>query len=175
MTDVVLVDENDNAVGLAEKVEAHTGNGKLHRAFTVLIFNSQGETLVAQRSMDKMLWPLYWDNGCASHPLQGEGYVEAGERRLTEELGFTCDLRIVDRFIYHEKYMDFGSENEVCTTLIGEYDGDIKPNPGEVADYKWMSIDDLKKDITAHPDIYTVWFKIALDRLIEKGIIDGNS
>lgn len=171
MVDVVLVDDNDNEIGLLEKVAAHSGNGSLHRAFTVLVFNIHGETLITQRSATKMLWPLVWDNTCASHPLPGEGFVEAGERRLTEELGFSCQLEVVDRFLYREKYQDIGAENEVCTTLIGQYNGDIQPIPDEVADFKWISIDDLTNDIVQHPDDYTIWFKIALDRLIAQNKI----
>jgi len=171
MVDVVLVDDQDKEIGLKDKIEAHLGEGSLHRAFTILIFNNAGETLVAQRSAEKMLWPLFWDSACASHPLENEGYEQSGERRLTEELGLTCDLEVADRFQYKEKYKDIGSENEVCTTLVGQYDGDVHPVISEVADYKWVSIKNLKIDMAENPDIYTIWFKIALDRLIENGRI----
>ncbi len=171
MVDLVLIDENDNPIGVKEKMAAHLGDGDLHRAFTILVFNDKGETLVAMRSAEKMLWPLFWDNACASHPLENEGYEAAGERRLSEELGFTCKLEIADRFQYKEKYLDVGSENEVCTTLIGKYDGEVQPVPAEVAEIKWMSVKDLKDDMTKNPDIYTIWFKIVLDRLLEQGKI----
>ncbi len=169
MIKVVLVDSQDNEIGFKDKVEAHLGEGDLHRAFTVLVFNKNGETLIAQRSAEKMLWPLYWDNTCASHPLPNEGYAESGERRLSEELGFTCPLEIADRFQYKEEYGDVGSENELCTTLIGKYDGEVYPVTSEVADYKWISVKDLKFDMSENPDKYTIWFKIAIDRLIEQG------
>lgn len=172
MVNVVLVDDFDNEVGLKDKVEAHTGDGDYHRAITILIFNRKNETLIAQRSAGKMLWPLFWDNTCASHPLPGEGYVEAGERRLTQELGFTCPLAVVDRFSYKEKYGDIGTEHELCTTLIGNFDDDIYPVADEVADYKWVSIAELRADMTRNPDSYTIWFKIALDRLIDNGTIN---
>ena len=171
MIDVVLVDDQDNEVGLKEKFAAHMGDGDYHRAITVIVFNSNGETLIAQRSAEKMLWPLVWDNTCASHPLPGEGYEASGERRLAEELGFTCKLRVVDRFSYKEPYQDVGTEHELCTTLLGNYDGPVNPVTEEVADYKWISIVDLKTDMANNPDKYTIWFKIALDRLIEKGEI----
>ncbi len=171
MAEVVLVDNQDNEVGTKDKIQAHLGEGDLHRAFTVLVFNEKGETLVAQRSADKMLWPSFWDNTCASHPLPGEGYVEAGERRLMEELGFTCDLAVVDCFQYKERFGDVGSENELCTTLTGDYNGEVQPVASEVSDYKWMGIGELKSDMIKNPDIYTIWFKIALDRLIEQGKI----
>jgi isopentenyl-diphosphate Delta-isomerase len=171
MTDLVLVDENDNQIGLKEKVAAHLGDGDLHRAFSILVFNSRGETLVTQRSTEKMLWPLFWDSVCASHPYENEGQEEAGERRLTEELGFTCKLENADTFQYKEKYLDVGSENEICAILLGNYDGEIHPNPEEVADYKWMSVKDVLDDMDKNPDKYTIWFKIELDRLIKKGRI----
>jgi len=171
MSDVILVDDNDNAVGSMEKVAAHLGDGTTHRAFTVLVFNDKGETLITQRSAEKMLWPLFWDNTCASHPLQGETYEQAAEKRMPEEMGFECKLQVVDRFKYALKYKDIGSENELCTTLIGEYNGEVYPVATEVSDYKWISIGDLKKDMAERPDVYTVWFKIALDRLIEQGKI----
>lgn len=172
MINLVLVDENDNEIGVMEKVQAHLGDGTLHRAFTAIVFNKKGETLVAQRSKDKMLWPLFWDNTCASHPLPGEGIVESGERRLSEELGFTCPLKKVDMFQYQLKYLNVGAENELCATLVGEYNGEVKPVESEVADYRWISLVDLKKDMKANPEKYTIWFKIALDRLIEKKIIE---
>lgn len=171
MIDLILVDAQDNEIGVMEKVQAHLGEGTLHRAFSAIVFNSKGETLIAQRSAGKMLWPLYWDNTCASHPFPGEGIVESGERRLSEELGFTCPLKKVDVFQYQEKYLDVGAENELCATLIGEYNGAVNPVESEVVDYKWISIDDLKKDMLANPDKYTIWFKIAIDRLLEQGLI----
>jgi isopentenyl-diphosphate delta-isomerase len=175
MADVVLVDKNDNEIGLLEKVKAHLNGGNLHRAFTIFIFDKNGKTLIAQRSIKKMLWPLYWDSACASHPVQNEGYVEAGKRRLLEELGFLCDLEVIDRFEYKEKYQNLGSENEVCTTLIGYFNGDIHPVSDEVADYKWISIGNLKKDMVKNPNKYAIWFKIALDRLIDQGKIKQES
>jgi len=169
MTQVVLVDEHDNEIGLKDKVEAHLGLGVMHRAFQVLLFNNKNEVLVVQRSGYKMLWPFVWDGACASHPVKGESYIDAGKRRLVEELGFTCWLDEVDRFTYQSSYGDVGSENELCITLTGNYDGEINPNPDEVASFKWMSLGELRQDILDNSDKYTVWFKIALDRLIEQG------
>ena len=171
MINVVLVDENDNKVGIKEKVAAHLGDGDLHRAFSILVFNDKGETLVTQRSSETMLWPLFWDSACASHPTENEGQEDAGERRLQEELGFSCKLEIADSFQYHEKYQDIGSENEICAILVGEYNGEVHPVAEEVADYKWMSVKEVKDDMVKNPDIYTIWFKIELDRLIANGRI----
>lgn len=172
MADLVLVDSQDNEIGVMEKVQAHLGDGTLHRAFSAIVFNKNGEALIAQRSAGKMLWPLNWDNTCASHPFPGEDIVASGERRLSEELGFTCPLKKVDVFQYQAKYLDVGAENELCATLIGEYNGLVDLVESEVADYKWVSITDLKSDMVTNPDKYTIWFKIAVDRLIEKGIIN---
>jgi isopentenyl-diphosphate delta-isomerase len=167
MDQVVIVNENDEEIGLKDKVEAHLGSGALHRAFVVIVFNSNGEILIHQRSAEKMLWPLVWDNACASHPQKGESYEAAGERRLTEELGFTCKLELVDKFEYHAMYKDVGAESELCATLIGKYDGEAKPNPAEIADWKWVSEEKLKEEMEKNSEIYTPWFIIALKRLNE--------
>lgn len=173
MAEVVLVDENDKQVGIMEKMAAHLSEGSLHRAFASFVFNSKGELLVTRRSSEKMLWPLFLDNTCSSHPLQHESYEAAGERRLNEELGFTCYLEIADRFQYSDKFDNIGSENELCTTLIGEYNGEVHPVSREVTDYRWMNVGDIKTDMKHNPDKYTKWFKIALERLIEKGRINA--
>lgn len=171
MINVVLVDENDNLIGVKEKIAAHMGDGDLHRAFSILVFNDKGETLVTRRSAEKMLWPLTWDSACASHPFENESQEAGGERRLQEELGFSCKLENVDTFQYHEKYLDIGAENEICAILVGEYNGEVHPIPAEVADYKWMSVKDVLDDMANNSDKYTIWFKIELDRLIAKGRI----
>lgn len=171
MGKVVLVDEQDKSLGLKDKIEAHLGEGNLHRAFTIFVFNSRGETLLAQRSANKMLWPSIWDSACASHPEEDESYASAGERRLAEELSFTCKLKNVDQFRYYEKYLDVGSENELCVTLIGEYDGAVNPNPEEVSGFKWLNVDDLKVAIEKHPTDYAIWLKIAFQRLLDKSPI----
>lgn len=175
MEQVVLVDERDLPLGLHEKVEAHIGEGLLHRAFVALVFNSHGQLLIAQRAAGKMLWSLWWDNTCASHPRDGEAYEAAGERRLTEELGFSCPLRLADKFNYHAPFQDVGSEREVCATLVGSYDGKVVPNTDEVADWKWIDLPALLKDFEAQPGVYTPWFVLALQRLIGSGIVDARN
>lgn len=172
MEQVILVNENDEEVGLEEKVTAHLDTGKLHRAFVVFIFNDKKETLIAKRSDGKMLWPLFWDSACVSHPRKDESYEKAGERRLAEELGFSCELEVVDKFQYQEKYKNIGSENEVCATLVGSYTGKIEPNKEEIADFKWISLKDLQEDINMNGEKYAIWFKIAFGRLIKQGVIN---
>lgn len=159
---VVLVDEQDSPIGTQGKVDAHLGEGQLHRAFTALVFDSQGQVLIARRAREKMLWPSYWDNTCASHPRDGEGYAAAGERRLTEELGFTCPLFEVDKFLYHAPFEDVGCEHELCATLIGTYDGEVVQNDDEVADWEWVAVGQLLTDFGEMPeDRYTPWLVIA--------------
>ena len=116
---VILVDENDNPIGKEEKVKCHLPNGKLHRAFTALIFNNEGKLLLTKRSDKKMLWPGYWDGTVASHPRESETYVSSAERRMPEEIGIDCKMNYVNKFEYHVPYKDIGSENEICGTLIG--------------------------------------------------------
>ena len=172
---VVLVDEQDSPLGLHGKVEAHVGEGLLHRAFVALVFNAEGQLLIAQRAAGKMLWSLWWDNTCASHPRDGEAYEAAGERRLSEELGFSCPLRLADKFNYHAPFQDIGSEREVCATLIGSYNGAVAPNANEVADWKWVDVPALLEDFEAQPEVYTPWFMLALQRLIHSGIVDSQN
>jgi len=164
MEKVILVDENDNQVGLEDKIKAHLGNGALHRAFSVFIFNNKKEILLQQRAKEKMLWPMYWTNTCCSHPRESEGYQEAGQRRLKEELGFTCNLKYIGKFQYQANYKDIGAENELCSVLVGEYEGEVNVDPKEVNDFKWIDFEELKKDVLENPDNYTPWFKIELEK-----------
>ena len=138
---VILVDGNDNPIGKEEKVRCHLPDGKLHRAFTALIFNKEGKLLLTRRSDSKMLWPGYWDGTVASHPREGETYVSSAERRMPEEIGITCQMNYVNKFEYHVPYKDVGSENEVCGTLLGVVD-DFKETSlikDEISAIKWIS------------------------------------
>jgi len=175
---VILVDENDNPIGKEEKVKCHLPNGKLHRAFTALIFNNEGKLLLTKRSEGKMLWPNVWDGTFASHPRESEAYVEAAERRMPEEIGLGLDLHYRNRFEYHVPYKDIGSENEICGTLIGtflkpfgratlEHDNliyDWKPpvNKDEISEIKWINPDELKNELEQNRDAYCPWMVIAL-------------
>jgi isopentenyl-diphosphate delta-isomerase len=166
MEHVILVDEQDQALGLHDKVGAHLGDGLLHRAFTTMVFNPDGQLLLAQRAVGKMLWPLWWDSTCASHPRKGETYESAGGRRLTEELGFACPLRLADKFSYHVAFEDVGSERDVCATLIGVHEGDVRPDPEEVADWEWVDVSTVVRGLAESPERYTPWFIIAMERLL---------
>jgi len=162
---VITVNSKDQKIGLKEKINAHLKNGVLHRAFVVFVTDGSGKVLIQRRSKNKMLWPSYWECTLASHPRLGEDYVKAGRRRLMEELGFNCHLRMLDKFQYLAKYKNIGAEREVCAVLIGEYNGKIKPNPKEVAEWKWVRIDDLKEDIIKNPRKYAPWLAKSFDIL----------
>lgn len=164
---LVLVNKKDKVVGFETKEKCHQGKGILHRAFSVYLFNNKGQLLIQQRSKFKKRWPLYWANTCCSHPRKDESYVKAGERRLKEEFGFSCSLKMVDKFQYQAKYRDVGSENEMCAILVGEYNDKIKANPKEIADWKWVDIDKLRDDFRKNPGRYVPWSKIGLKRYLK--------
>jgi isopentenyl-diphosphate delta-isomerase len=163
---VILVDQNDNKVGLMEKMEAHE-KGLLHRAFSVFVVNSAGELMMHQRAFEKYHSGGLWTNTCCSHPRDGETTEEAVHRRLQEEMGFDCEVRKMFDFIYKAE-LDLGmTEHELDHLFIGYYDGLPQINKNEVAAWKWMSIDEVKSDIEAAPQNYTEWFKIVFERFVE--------
>ncbi|WP_428324796.1 isopentenyl-diphosphate Delta-isomerase [Nitrosopumilus sp.] len=166
---VILVDENDNPIGKEEKVKCHLPNGKLHRAFTALLFDESGRLVLARRAKEKMLWPGDWDGTFASHPRESENYVSSGERRMPEELGIEGKLDYLHKFEYHVPYKDVGSENEICGTLIGIIDKstELKEIEGEIDEIKWISSSELLSEIKTEPEIYCPWMLIALE-LLEK-------
>jgi len=166
---VILVDENDNPTGTEEKVKCHLPNGKLHRAFTALLFDKNGRLVLTRRAKGKMLWPEDWDGTFASHPRESETYVSSGERRMPEELGIEGKLDYLHKFEYHVPYKEVGSENEICGTLIGVIDEDtkLKEIEGEIDEIKWISAEELISEIKTNPKIYCPWMLIALD-LLEK-------
>jgi len=166
---LILVDKNDNPIGIEEKVKCHLPNGKLHRAFTVLLFNKDRNLLLTRRSSNKTLWPGDWDGTVASHPRQSETYVSSAERRLPEELGISCKLDYLFKFEYHVSYKNIGSENEICGTLIGIVDdpSKIKLVKEEISDIKWITLDDLLEDIKKSPHLYCPWMIVALYFLSE--------
>jgi isopentenyl-diphosphate Delta-isomerase len=165
---VVLVDENDNEIGTENKMKAHQEGGKLHRAFSVFIFNSKGEALIQRRAHDKYHCPGLWTNTCCSHPSPGESTEKAASRRLNEEMGFSCDVKKIFSKKYSLKLDNDLWEKEFDHIFIGEYEGEIKINPEEVSEWKWVSIEKLKEDIENNPDNYTPWFRLLLNDLIIK-------
>ncbi len=156
---VILVNEIDDQLGLMAKMEAHE-KGILHRAFSVFIFNKKGELLLQQRALDKYHSPGLWTNTCCSHQRDGESNIEAGRRRLKEEMGFNCDLKELFWFVYRASFDNGLTEHELDHVMIGYHEEDPVVNPEEAASFKWMTLKDVKSDMELQPELYTEWFKI---------------
>lgn len=159
--EVILVDKEDNQIGVEEKLSAHKA-GKLHRAFSIFVFNKKHELLIHKRASGKYHSGGLWTNTCCSHPRVGEELNTAVHRRLEEELGFDTDLEKQFHFIYKAKVGDL-TEHEFDHVYFGSFEGEFTPDPDEVEDVEWISYDNLIKDMKTHPEKYTEWFKIIMD------------
>jgi isopentenyl-diphosphate delta-isomerase len=159
---VILVDEHNREVGLMEKMEAHH-KGLLHRAFSVFVFNENGELLLQRRAFGKYHSEGLWTNTCCSHPFPGESILEAGKRRLFEEMGFTCELSEVFAFIYKAELENGLIEHELDHVLVGFSEETPHLNLEEVSAFKWMSVDEIKADMKENPLQYTAWFRILIE------------
>ncbi len=159
---VILVNQNDEQIGLMPKMEAHE-KAVLHRAFSVFVLNGKNEIMLQQRASHKYHSPLLWTNTCCSHQRDGETNIQAGSRRLFEEMGFETGLKELFHFIYKAPFDNGLTEHELDHVMIGYYNDEPKINHDEVENWKWMSIEDVAKDIQLQPEIYTVWFKIIFD------------
>lgn len=160
---VILVDKHDQQIGLMPKMEAHE-KGQLHRAFSVFIINSKNELMLQQRAYHKYHSPGLWTNTCCSHQREGENNISAATRRLQEEMGFVTDLQNCFSFIYKATFDNGLTEHEYDHVLIGNYEEAPNINLEEVASWKWMPLEEVKKDIIKHPEIYTAWFKIIFEK-----------
>ena len=160
---VILVNSDDEPIGLMNKLEAHE-KAVLHRAFSVFVLNSKNEIMLQQRAHHKYHSPLLWTNTCCSHQRNGETNVEAGTRRLNEEMGFVTELKELFHFIYKAPFDNGLTEHELDHVMIGYYNEEPKINPEEVEHWKWMCIEGVKVDMKDNPDLYTVWFKIIFDQ-----------
>lgn len=160
---VILVDINDEPLGLMDKMAAHE-QALLHRAFSVFVLNDQNEVMLQQRASHKYHSPLLWTNTCCSHQRAGESNIQAGERRLEEEMGFITELKELFHFIYKAPFDNGLTEHELDHVMIGYSNQAPKINKEEVESWKWMKIEDIKNDMQIHPEIYTVWFKIIFDK-----------
>ncbi len=164
---VILVNEQDEPIGEMEKMEAHE-KGVLHRAFSVFIFNDQNELLLQKRASAKYHSGGLWSNSCCSHPRKNESVVEAGERRLLEEMGFSVPVEAIFSFIYKAE-LDHGmTEHELDHVLIGRYNDAPNLNPDEVEDWKYIDLEELSVHMQQQPEEYTEWFKIVFDRVREE-------
>ena len=161
--EIILVDENDNEIGTGEKLKIHR-DGKLHRAFSILIFNSKGEILIQQRAATKYHSPNLWSNTCCSHPKPNETLKKAVKRRLKEEMRIKSDLNEIFSFIYK---VNLGNliEHEFNHVFIGRFEGNPRPNKEEVKDWKWVNLKELQKDLKENPEKYAYWFRIILDKI----------
>jgi isopentenyl-diphosphate delta-isomerase len=165
---LILVNEDDLEIGKISKGACHDGDGMLHRAFSLFVFNSAGELLLQQRSADKRLWPLFWSNSCCSHPRHGETMDDATHRRLYEELRMRGDLHFLYKFQYHAHYGDAGSENELCWVYVGTSDDPVQANGNEIADHRWVAPAELDDEMAATPEAFTPWFKMEWELVRER-------
>ncbi|WP_179317055.1 isopentenyl-diphosphate Delta-isomerase [Winogradskyella undariae] len=163
---VILVDENDKQIGLMPKMEAHE-KALLHRAFSVFVFNDKKELMLQQRALHKYHTPGLWTNTCCSHQRDGESNLEAGKRRLQEEMGFVTELEEKTSFIYKAPFENGLTEHEYDHVMVGYYNDEPLVNPDEVASWKWMTLEAVKTDILEKPEIYTAWFKIIFEKFYE--------
>ena len=166
IAEVILVNENDEAIGSMEKIEAHQ-KAILHRAFSIFIFNEKGEMLLQQRASNKYHSPNLWTNACCSHPMPGEITIDAAHRRLVEEMGFDSHLDFAFSFIYKAEFDNGLFEHEFDHVFIGKFNGAIDTNPNEVKDFCFMSVQAIADSLQNHQHKYTAWFKIAFPLLVQ--------
>lgn len=159
---VILVDDADREIGTAQKLEAHRA-GSLHRAFSVVIWDHCGRMLLQQRAADKYHSGGLWSNTCCGHPRPGENIAQAAARRLKEEMGVACDLAPLGTIRYQATFDNGLSEHEIVHVFRGRYEGPVDADPKEAADFAWKSLDDVRADVAARPEAYSVWFRAYVD------------
>lgn len=164
---LIRVDPEGRAIGYLDKARAHDGDGVLHLAFSLFVFNSQGALLLQQRAAGKRLWPGFWSNTCCSHPRKGETLSAAIHRRLREELGFDCPLRFLHEFTYHARYGELGSEHEFCHVFAGTSDAVPDANGHEIQQLRYCLPAQLDDEIERQPETFTPWFKLEWQRVRE--------
>lgn len=169
---VILVNATDTAIGTADKLEAHRA-GRLHRAFSVFVFNHRGELLLQRRAAGKYHSGGLWSNSCCSHPRPGEATEAAARRRLVEEMGFSCPLETVSAMVYRADVGGGLIEHEYDHLLIGRWSGRPSPDPAEVEDWRWVAMDALRQEVALHPRRFTYWFRAALRELEDRGLVPG--
>ena len=163
--ELILVDEEDRETGYLSKADAHDGEGRLHRAFSVFLFDGAGELLLQQRASGKRLGPGYWSNTCCSQRRRGESIELAGERRIADELNISAELEFVYKFIYRASFGEAGSEYEFCHVFLGRVDGETRPNVSEIAATRYLSPTALDDELENQPAQFTPWFKLEWEAL----------
>ncbi len=162
---LILVDSQDREVGRLDKSACHDGDGVLHRAFSLFVFNSRRELLIQQRAPGKRLWPSYWSNSCCSHPRAGEDMSEAVGRRLQQELGLSAALRYVYKFEYVARFGELGTEHELCWVYVGSTEDEPVINTTEIGDWRWVAPRALTAELARDGERFTPWFKLEWARL----------
>lgn len=165
---VVLVDTHDVQVGVCEKLAAHQGTGKLHRAFSVHLIHSDGRHLLQRRAAGKMLWPGFWSNACCSHPAPGETITDAASRRLREELGISASCHFLYSFEYHARFGSIGAEHEFCHVLVAQSDAVVTPTAEEISEIKWWTRAEISSRLAESPGQFTPWFRMEWHRLLSE-------
>ena len=166
--ELILVDADDNEAGFLTKDRAHDGGGILHRAFSLFLFNENGELLLQQRAESKRLWPGYWSNSCCSHPRRGETMEVATRRRLRDELNIEAELAFVYKFRYQAEFGEVGSEHELCHVFLGRVREPVHANEHEIASVRFIPASTLEAELEQHPERFTPWFKLEWKRLREE-------
>ncbi len=161
---VILVDPHDKEIGTSEKLQAHK-DGKLHRAFSIFVFNKNGEMLIQRRALTKYHCGGLWANTCCGHPRPGEKLDAAAHRRIKEELGFDCPMREQLHYTYKTSFENGLTEHEYLHVFVGQFDGTPKLNAEEVSEIKWVSVDEIKQELKQHPKHYAFWFHESMQRL----------
>ena len=162
---LVLVNAADEALGTLAKSACHDGDGILHRAFSLFVFNADGDTLLQRRHASKRLWPGFWANSCCSHPRHGEDMTAAVERRAWDELGLRVQPKFLFKFQYRASFAHFGTEFELCWVFVSQNGGEPRVNTAEVAEWRWVKPDDLDREIDDSPERFTPWLKLEWRRL----------
>jgi isopentenyl-diphosphate delta-isomerase len=162
---LILVDASDQPVGTLDKASCHDGEGVLHRAISVFLFNAAGQLLIQQRHRSKRLWPSFWSNSCCSHPRAGEDTAKAAARRVEEELGTSAELVFVYKFEYQAHFGAAGSEHELCSVFLGHTDTEPVINTTEIDAWRWIDTEALDRQLKAEPETFTPWFKLEWRRL----------
>jgi isopentenyl-diphosphate delta-isomerase len=163
---LILVDDADREIGHLDRAHCHAGSGVLHRAFSLFIFNGNGELLLQQRSASKLLWPLYWSNSCCSHPRRAESMEAAIHRRLNEELGLACPLHFLFKFQYQAQFDAAGAERELCTVYIGRSNERVTVDPAEIHAWRWIDTAALQAQMVGPQAArFTPWFRLEWERV----------
>ena len=170
---VILVDDRDRPIGTAEKLAAHR-DGRLHRAFSVLVLNERGEMLLQRRAAGKYHSAGLWSNTCCSHPRPGEETESAAHRRLREEMGFDCPLEPAGALVYRADVGGGLVEHEYDHLYLGRFDGEPVPAPEEASAWRWVDPGALRREVAERPERFTPWFRLALRDLDARGLLPGS-